>query len=74
MACARAGSLPEVVGDAARLFDPSSADEIAAAVADVLDRPDAWVSRGLARAATFTWEACAAGHDRVYRELLALAQ
>jgi glycosyltransferase involved in cell wall biosynthesis len=74
VACARAGSLPEVVGDAARLFDPSSAEEIATAVADVLDRPGPWVSRGLERAAAFTWEACAAGHEAVYRELLALAQ
>jgi glycosyltransferase involved in cell wall biosynthesis len=70
VACSSAASLPEIVGDAARLFDPSSADEIAAAVEDVLERPDDWAARGLARAAAFTWEASARGHEAVYRELL----
>lgn len=70
VACSNAGSLPEVVGDAARLFDPTSPEEIAAAVLDVLDRPAEWAERGLARAAAFTWDQAAAGHDAVYRELL----
>jgi glycosyltransferase involved in cell wall biosynthesis len=71
VACSRAGSLPEVAGDAARLFDPSSPEEIAAAIVEVVDRPGAWTTRGLERAARFTWEACAEGHEAVYRELLA---
>jgi glycosyltransferase involved in cell wall biosynthesis len=70
VACSNAASLPEVVGDAARLFDPSSPQEIAAAIEDVLAAPDEWRARGLARAAGFTWEACAREHDAVYRELL----
>jgi glycosyltransferase involved in cell wall biosynthesis len=70
VAAARAGSLPEVCGDAARLFDPASPEEIAAAVLDVLTEPDAWTRRGVERAATFTWERSAREHEAVYRELL----
>ena len=62
-------SLPEVVGDAARLFDPLDPQAIAAAVEDVLRDPAPWVARGLERAKLFTWEACARAHDEVYREL-----
>ena len=69
VAAARAGSLPEVCGDAARLFDPHAPEEIAAAVAEVLDAPDEWSRRGLVQAARFTWERSARGHDDVYREL-----
>jgi glycosyltransferase involved in cell wall biosynthesis len=71
VACSDAGPLPEVVGDAARLFDPRSPAAIAEAVRDVLDDPASWVERGLARAAGFTWEECARKHEAVYRELIA---
>jgi glycosyltransferase involved in cell wall biosynthesis len=70
VACSTGGSLPEVVGDAARLFDPTSVEDIVAAVEDVLADPPPWVARGLARAACFTWDECARGHEDVYRELL----
>jgi glycosyltransferase involved in cell wall biosynthesis len=62
-------SLPEVAGDAARLFDPRDVDEIAAAVDDVLRNPQPWIARGLERAKAFTWDATARAHDVVYREL-----
>jgi glycosyltransferase involved in cell wall biosynthesis len=71
VAASTAGSLPEVCGGAARLFDPQSAQEIAAAVGEVLDDPEPWRTRGLARAAEFTWTASARGHEAAYRELLA---
>ena len=70
VACSTGGSLPEVVGDAARLFDPTSVGDIAAAVEDVLAEPAPWVERGLERAARFTWDECARRHEAVYRELL----
>jgi glycosyltransferase involved in cell wall biosynthesis len=70
VACSNAASLPEVVGDAARLFDPNDAQAIAAAVADVLDDPAPWVERGLARAARFSWDETARRTDAVYAELL----
>jgi glycosyltransferase involved in cell wall biosynthesis len=69
VACANTTSLPEVAGDAARLFDPCHVDDIAAAVNDVLDEPGPWADRGLERAQRYTWEACAHAHDEVYRAL-----
>ena len=69
VACSNVASLPEVVGDAARLFDPSSTEEIVAAVEDVLADPEPWRARGLERAAGFTWEKTAQAHDDVYEEL-----
>jgi glycosyltransferase involved in cell wall biosynthesis len=69
VACSNAASLPEVCGDAARLFDPTSVEEIVTAVEDVLEKPAPWREKGLARAAGFTWEATARAHDAVYAEL-----
>jgi glycosyltransferase involved in cell wall biosynthesis len=71
VASSNAAALPEVCGDAARLFDPTSVEDMVAAVEGVLDDPDFWRSRGLERAAAFTWEATARGHDAVYAELSA---
>ena len=69
VACSNTTSLPEVAGDAARLFDPLAVDEIATAIGDVLDDPEPWIARGLERARRFTWEACARAHEEVYCEL-----
>jgi glycosyltransferase involved in cell wall biosynthesis len=57
-------SIPEIVGDAGLLCDPTSAEELAAALRRVLDEPglaDNLRARGLARAAEFTWERTAEG-------------
>jgi glycosyltransferase involved in cell wall biosynthesis len=70
VAASNAGSLPEVCGEAARLFDPTSPEAIAKAVLDVLADPQPYVERGLERAAEFTWERSARAHERVYRELV----
>jgi glycosyltransferase involved in cell wall biosynthesis len=70
VASSRAGSLPEICGDAARFFDPESPEEIADAVRDVLADRDELVARGRERAATFSWERSAREHEAVYRELL----
>jgi len=70
VACSRTAALPEIVGDAARLFDPRTARDIAAAIRDVLDAPADWAKRGLERAAQFSWSATARAHEDVYRELL----
>ena len=60
VAAARAGSLPEVLGDAAVFFDPLDEDAMAAAI-DRLWHDDALRAdlgrRGRARAPGFTWEA-----------------
>ena len=70
VACSNAASLPEVCGDAARLFDPADAGRNRRRGRDVLAAPDEWAREGLARAAGFTWDACASAHDEVYRELV----
>jgi glycosyltransferase involved in cell wall biosynthesis len=70
VASSNAASLPEVCGDAARLFDPEDVSAIAAAVNDVLADPETWRERGLARAGEFTWERSALLHEAVYRDLL----
>ena len=57
VACADATSLPEVVGDAALLFDPYDVEAIAAAARTLLSGDTAaLVERGRARAAGFGWE------------------
>jgi glycosyltransferase involved in cell wall biosynthesis len=71
VAVSRAGSLPEICGDAALYFEPTSVDEITEAILTVLERPEHLVERGLARASRFTWEATAHRHDEVYRALAA---
>jgi glycosyltransferase involved in cell wall biosynthesis len=66
-------SIPEVVGDAGLLFDPTDAGAIAAAIARLLiDRGlrERLVARGLERARGFTWDRAA---DAVLAELDALA-
>jgi len=70
VACSDRAALPEVVGGAARLFDPVEPEAIADAVAEVLDEPAPWVERGLERAKRFNWEATARATDKVYAELL----
>ncbi|RYV50776.1 glycosyltransferase family 1 protein [Pengzhenrongella frigida] len=65
-------SLPEVCGDAGILVEPDGpalADGLVHALrrdGDVEER----VARGRARAAGFTWEASAAGHAAIWREVL----
>ena len=66
VAASNAASLPEVVGDAAVLFDPRDPEAIAAGIEETLVRADELASRGIERAAAFTWDATARAHDRVY--------
>ena len=66
VAASNAGSLPEVVGDAAVLFDPTDPRSIADGIEEALGRADELASLGLERAAAFTWDATARAHDRVY--------
>jgi alpha-1,3-rhamnosyl/mannosyltransferase len=67
---AAAGSLPEVVGDAAPLVPPEDHAALADAVARVLADPEAWRARGLAHAAGFTWARCAEQTVAAYRTTL----
>jgi len=67
----RAGSLPEVLGDAAVLVEPGDHEALAAALARVLHDDDlrrGLVEAGTARAAGFTWARCALGLEQLYRD------
>lgn len=60
--CSRATSLPEVVGDAALLFDPASPAELEAHLRALASRPDLreqLKAAGLARAARFSYRSSA---------------
>ncbi len=68
-------AMPEAGGEHARYFDPSSADAIAAAIVDAIER---WLPRwpavrdaAIARARTFTWQKTAAGVLAAYRDAAA---
>jgi glycosyltransferase involved in cell wall biosynthesis len=64
-------SLPEVVGDAGRLVDPTGVDDIARGLVEVASDPalrEAMRGRGLARAKEFTWRRCASSALRVLEE------
>ena len=69
-----AASLPEVAGSAAVCVSPTDGDALSAALLGVLNDPE-WAAelrrRGLARAATFTWDATAERTVSAYRSMLA---
>lgn len=66
VAAAAAGSLPEICGDAAMMFDPDDAADLARAVLAARASGDRGVDRGLQQCARFTWDACVDAHVRVY--------
>jgi glycosyltransferase involved in cell wall biosynthesis len=70
-----ASSMPEVLGRAGISFDPANAEEGAAAVCSVLSSEAAARSlseRGMARAATFTWDETGRKTVDGYRRVLGL--
>ena len=73
VACSNSSSLPEVVGDAARLFDPADRDAIRGALESVLASPAAAAAlkeRGRIRARQFSWRSCAENTLGIYRRVL----
>lgn len=71
--CSNTSSIPEVVGDAAVLFDPRSSDALGDAIKHVLNditlRQDLIV-RGRERIKLFSWKKCAEQTLDVYRRML----
>jgi glycosyltransferase involved in cell wall biosynthesis len=70
--CSNAASLPEVVGDAAEMFEAGNPEALRAAIESVLDSPHrAAVLResGRRRAGEFSWETCARQTRQVYASL-----
>lgn len=70
--CGDVSSLPEVVGDAARLVRPLAAQPLAHALRHLLASPEQRAQlrqRGLAQAASFTWESTARRTLALYEQL-----
>jgi glycosyltransferase involved in cell wall biosynthesis len=70
--CSDASSIPEVVGDAAVMFDPGDTDAIRAALEGVLGsigRKAELVARGARRSSLFGWRRCAQETVEVYRRI-----
>jgi glycosyltransferase involved in cell wall biosynthesis len=68
----RASSLPEVVGDAGMQVDPDDSEHLASALELLALNPEMradFSTRGIARAATFTWEAAAEVMLDVYHKV-----
>jgi glycosyltransferase involved in cell wall biosynthesis len=63
-------AVAEACGDAAALFDPTDAEDIAAVVAAVLESPVRFAAAGPQRARSFTWSETARRHDAVYRSIV----
>jgi len=66
-------SLPEVIGDAGELFDPTSSDDMAGAIERVVysaSRIKELVTKGYQRQAQFTWERCANQTLGIYRQMV----
>jgi glycosyltransferase involved in cell wall biosynthesis len=70
--CSNTSSFPEVVGDAAVLFDPASEESMRVAIEDLL-RNDGlraeMIRRGYARVQHFSWAKCAAETAAIYRQI-----
>jgi glycosyltransferase involved in cell wall biosynthesis len=73
VACSGTSSLPEVVGDAAMIFDPAHPDSIRVALETVLGSPSlaaALIDRGRVRRVKFSWKECAEKTVDIYRAVL----
>jgi glycosyltransferase involved in cell wall biosynthesis len=69
---ANSPSIPEVVGDAAILFDPNSIDELTErilALPKLGSRREEYIRRGKDRAARFSWKNTAAKTFEIYRQV-----
>ena len=67
-----ASCIPEVVGDAGLLFNPSSTDELVDIMLLLVDKPnerDRLVKMGCQRAQAFSWDKTAASTVDIYRSL-----
>lgn len=67
-------SIPEVVGDAAIMVDPTNVNQLADAMRDVLHDPSMMMAmrdKGRERSKMFSWQRCAEETLSVYRRVLA---
>ncbi|MEJ2745770.1 MAG: glycosyltransferase family 1 protein [bacterium] len=68
----RAGSLPEVLGDAATYFEPTDPEEMAHRLVELVGSESEKArlrEKGIAQAAGYSWESCARATLELYNEL-----
>jgi len=73
VACSNTSSMPEVVGEAAELFDPNQPDNIAEALQNILfstEKAKQLVELGTERIKLFSWEICAEKTKKFYLSML----
>lgn len=73
VACGNHSSLPEIVGQAGLLFDPSRPEQIAQTLSQLLNTPTLranLVSKGLSQATQFQWATTAQKTIQLYRQIL----
>jgi glycosyltransferase involved in cell wall biosynthesis len=71
--CSNVSSIPEVVGDAAEVFDPHDPDSIRIAIERVVSNNelhDVLISRGQERIKHFSWKRCAQETLGIYQRVL----
>lgn len=73
VAAADSGSLPEICGDAAVMFDPTNPEAIARGIAEAISRTAELSAAGIERVKMFTWDRCAELHTEAYRSAMARA-
>ena len=66
VAASRAGSIPEVCGDAAVLFDPYDPADIATGIREALARSAELYAAGIEQVRKFTWQRCRDVHVQAY--------
>jgi glycosyltransferase involved in cell wall biosynthesis len=66
-----AGALPEVLGEAALLVDPTDEDALADALRAAFDHPADLRQRGLAQAGRYSWDRAAEQTWQVYEQVVA---
>lgn len=72
--CSNVSSIPEVVGEAAESFDPTSVESIRTSIERVVD-DEGWrrelIQRGAVRHKAFSWNRCGEETLQIYRKVLA---
>lgn len=71
--CSNVSSIPEVVGNAAEMFDPENPDSISAAIERIISNAqlrENLIKLGRERIKLFSWERCAQQTLDVYRKVL----
>jgi len=68
VACSNVASLPEITGNAAKLFDPTDVEGIIRAMQLCLNPETTQIPRGLKQAGRFSWDVVSNGMVQLYEK------